>query len=246
MTVDAHPDTGRRKAELAANLAALRGRMQSACDAAARSIDELVVVAVTKTFPATDVRLLAGLGIRDIGENRDQEAAPKAAVCADLPLSWHFVGQLQSNKARSVAGYADVVQSVDRARLVRVLDAAAGATSRRLGCFIQVSLDPPGGAGRPPKPRGGAEPGEVSALAAAIASAEHLDLCGVMAVAPIGADPRPAFEHVVEISANLVREHPTAGAISAGMSGDFEAAILAGATHLRVGALLLGRRPPAR
>src|SRR5215471_20913381 len=136
------PSAGRR-ADLAANLAGVTSRIDAACAAAGRDVTEVTLVAITKTWPAADVRLLAGLGVTNFGENRDVEAAPKAAACADLPISWHFVGQLQTNKARSVARYADVVQSVDRSRLVTALSAAAVRSARRLRCLVQVSLAEP-------------------------------------------------------------------------------------------------------
>jgi uncharacterized pyridoxal phosphate-containing UPF0001 family protein len=130
-----------RGEELAANLARVENRIAAACEAAGRAREEVTLIVVTKTYPASDVRILAGLGVRHVAENRDQDAAPKAAACADLPLSWHFVGQLQTNKVRSVAGYADMVQSVDRGRLVTALSKEAVRTGREIGCLIQVALD---------------------------------------------------------------------------------------------------------
>jgi hypothetical protein len=226
-----------RLAELAANLGRVRARLAAACRAAGRDPEAVSLVAITKTWPADDVRRLAALGVRDVGENRDQEARPKAAACADLGLVWHFVGQLQTNKARSVAGYADVVHSVDRPRLVSALDRGAVEAGRAVGVLLEVALD--GEAGR-----GGAPTAEVPALAALVAESAALRLLGVMGVAPLGADPAPAFARLAAVSAALRSEHPQAGWISAGMSGDLEAAIAAGATHVRVGTALLGRRGP--
>jgi hypothetical protein len=193
------------------------------------------LIAVTKTFPASDVRLLAELGVTDIAENRDQEAAPKAAACADLPLTWHFVGQLQTNKARSVATYADVVHSVDRARVVTALSKAAAQLSRQVRCLVQVALDDN-------PSRGGARPAEVPALAAQIVGAEGLELGGVMAVAPLGENAARAFASLGDVAAALRAEYPFATIVSAGMSGDLEQAIAYGATHVRVGTALLGGR----
>jgi pyridoxal phosphate enzyme (YggS family) len=224
-----------RREDLAANLAAVRERIAKACEAAGRSPDEVTLVAVTKTFPASDVRLLAELGVTDVAENRDQEAAPKAAECGDLGVTWHFVGQLQTNKARSVVSYSDVVHSVDRPRLVTALSHAAAGAGRSLRCLIQVALDEAEG-------RGGVRPDGVRALADAIAAAEALELGGVMAVAPLGADPAPAFDRLAEISLSLRGEYPAAKTVSAGMSGDMEQAIESGATHVRVGTALLGGR----
>jgi PLP dependent protein len=226
-----------RKDDLAANLAAVRERISTACEAAGRSPDEVTLVAVTKTFPASDVRLLAGLGIADVAENRDQEAAAKAADCRDLDLTWHFVGQLQTNKVKSVVSYTDVVHSVDRRRLVTALSRAATGADRTLRCLIQVSLEEEEAEGR-----GGVRPEGVLGLADALTAAEGLELSGLMAVAPLGADPAPAFTRLAEISHSLRAEYPDAKTVSAGMSGDLEQAIASGATHVRVGTALLGGR----
>ena len=234
MSADA--GSGRRE-ELASRLAELDQRVVTACAAAGRPRTDVTVVVVTKTWPAGDVRLLADLGVADVGENRDQEARDKAAECADLPLRWHFVGQLQTNKARSVARYADWVHSVDRSRLVDSLGAGAEAAGRVLTCLVQVALDDDAG-------RGGAPLDEVDALADAVAAADSLRLGGVMGVAPLSAEPEAAFAELARISARLTLRHPGATVISAGMSGDLEAAVAAGATHLRVGTAVLGSRPP--
>lgn len=226
-----------RSEELAAGLADVRHRIEGACATAGRDPREITLVAVTKTFPASDVRLLAELGVTDVAENRDQEAAPKAAACADLPLTWHFVGQLQTNKARSVASYADVVQSVDRARLVTALSSAAERAGRTLRCLVQVDLEEGTSAGR-----GGALPDEVLELGGAIEAAAALEFGGVMAVAPLGADPMAAFTRLAKVAAEVRNRYPGAEIISAGMSGDLEPAILCGATHVRIGTALLGGR----
>jgi PLP dependent protein len=225
-----------RLTELVDGLAGVEARIAAGCLAAGRDRAEVTLLVVTKTYPASDVRLLAGLGIREVGESRDQEAAPKAAECADLDLSWHFVGRLQSNKARSVARYAAAVHSVDRSSLVTALGRAAVEVERTLGCFVQVSLD-----GDPD--RGGVPVDGVPQLADRIASTAGLELAGVMAVAPIEADPNAAFEVLKAVSERLVTAHPKAVAISAGMSSDLEEALRHGATHLRVGSAVLGVRP---
>jgi hypothetical protein len=227
-----------RLVELRENLAEVRVRIEAACAAAGRPSADVGLIAVTKTFPVSDVRLLSQLGITDVGENKDQEAAPKAAASAalGLPLTWHFVGQIQTNKAASVASYADVIHSVDRPRLVSALGRRAAAAGRELRCLIQVSLDEAEG-------RGGASPGDVPALADAIADQPGLALGGVMAVAPLGAPPGPAFARLRDISGLVRSGHPAATAISAGMSGDLEQAIAHGATLVRIGTALLGGRP---
>lgn len=221
---------------MAASLAQVRARISAACRAAGRPADEVTLIAITKTFPASDIRVLSSLGVRDVGENRDQEAAPKAAASADLRLTWHFVGQLQTNKVTSVVRYADVIHSVDRPRLVAALGAAARKAGRTLTCLVQVSLDDDAG-------RGGATAADVPFIADAVAREEGLELGGVMAVAPQGADPLAAFRRLAGVAARVRAAHPGATIISAGMSGDLEAAISAGATHVRVGTALLGGRP---
>ena len=194
---------------------------------------------MTKTRPASDVRLLSELGIADVGENRDAEAAPKAAQCADLPkgLTWHFIGQLQTNKCASVVRYASVVHSVDRLRLIRALGRAARGAGRVIECLVEVSLD-----GDPA--RGGAVPDQVPALAEALAAEEGLVLGGVMAIAPLTMEPADAFARLLVSAAAVRAVRPAATVISAGMSGDLEAAVEAGATHLRIGTALLGDRGP--
>ncbi|MFG2762082.1 YggS family pyridoxal phosphate-dependent enzyme [Streptomyces rubiginosohelvolus] len=233
-----------RKAELAANLAQVEERIVSACAAVGRKREEVTLIVVTKTYPASDVRILHQLGVRHVAENRDQDAAPKATACADLSLTWHFVGQLQTNKVRSVTSYADVVQSVDRAKLVTALSAAAVRGDRELGCLIQVALDAEGGERGE---RGGVAPDGVEELAAAVDAAPGLRLHGLMTVAPLAGEyagrQRAAFDRLMEISSRLRAGHPAANMVSAGMSGDLEDAVAAGATHVRVGTAVLGVRP---
>jgi pyridoxal phosphate enzyme (YggS family) len=224
-----------RREELAQRLAAVRERISAACDAAGRAAEEVTLIAVTKTFPASDVRLLSGLGVTDIGENRDAEAAPKAAQCADLDLVWHFIGQLQTNKAASVARYATFVHSVDRLRLIRSLGAAARQAGRVIQGLIEVSLDAD-------PARGGALADQVPGLAEALAAEPGLVLAGVMAIAPLTMEPAEAFARLLDSVAVVRAVWPAATVISAGMSGDLEAAIAAGATHVRIGTALLGDR----
>jgi pyridoxal phosphate enzyme (YggS family) len=232
--------SGDRGRELAANLAELQDRIAAACLAAGRPRAEVQLIAVTKTFPASDAALLFELGVRDFGENRDREAAIKATELSALAeIRWHFIGAVQTNKARSVVRYADVVHAVDRDRLVEALDAAAEAAGRRVRCLVQVDLDEGARPGR-----AGARPVDVGRLADAVAGSGALELGGVMAVAPLGAEPAVAFEALAALAAAVRRDHPDAWMISAGMSGDLEAAVAAGATHLRVGTALLGSRRP--
>jgi len=261
------PSAGRRE-ELAKNLAEVRSRIDAVCAAAGRDAGEVTLIGITKTWPAADVLLLHELGLTDVGENKDQEAAPKAAACAaalraearagvdpGLPLRWHFVGQLQTNKSESVARYADVVHSVDRVRLARALGAAvrkAGpdrASDSELTCLVQVSLaletaadaaDAANAAG--PAARGGVPIGQLRQVAEAIEAEPGLVLGGIMAIAPLGVPPDRAFAPLRSCSLVVREVRPEATIISAGMSGDLEAAIGNGATHVRIGTALLGAR----
>ncbi|ADJ44750.1 pyridoxal-5'-phosphate dependent enzyme class III [Amycolatopsis mediterranei S699] len=229
-----------RKAELAENLAEVEERIAAACRAAGRARDEVKLIAITKTFPASDVALLAELGVTDVGENRDQEAGPKAAEVA-ARLRWHMVGRLQRNKARSVVGWAHEVQSVDSARLADALAKAvhterySGKREEPLDVLIQASLDDDPG-------RGGCPLAELPALADHIAQSGELRLRGLMAVAPLGADPAAAFERLARAGESLRKDHPNAADVSAGMSHDLEQAITHGSTSVRVGTALLGGR----
>jgi pyridoxal phosphate enzyme (YggS family) len=237
-----------RTSQLAANLAAVRARIAAAAEAAGRDPSEVTLIAVTKTYPAGDVIRLASLGVIDIGENRDQEAAPKAAEVAALlpgppatpagvPVRWHFVGRLQRNKCRSVARYADLVHSVDSVRLATALGAAAEHRDRPLEVLVQVSVDAD-------PARGGAMPDELASVADAVAGQPALRLRGVMAIAPLSWEPPRAFGTLAELAAGLRADHPDATIVSAGMSGDLEAALGCGATHVRIGTALLGARDP--
>jgi PLP dependent protein len=250
-STDAH-----RSAELVTALAAVRGRLTDAASAVGRDPQSITLVAVTKTFPAGDLSILMNLGVRDLGESRDQEAKAKLLeyrfahrdeeFVPEHQPRVHFVGRLQTNKCRSVARYACCVHTVDRPQLVAALaDGVQIATrdglainevrGQRLPVFLQVSLD-----GDPD--RGGTPIEGVAALADTIVSTAELELIGVMAVPPVGADPDAAYARLGEVSRQLCESHPGAGAISAGMSDDFEAAVRNGATHVRIGSALLGRR----
>ena len=230
--------TTERRQQVAAGLAAVRERIAAACGSAGRDPDDVRLIVVTKFFPVSDVRHLADLGVTDVAENRHQEAEAKAAECADLGLTWHFVGGLQSNKAGPVARYADVVHSLDRPKLVGPLDRGAHERSHAVDVLLQVSLDPPGA-----DHRAGAEPGELTDLAARVGEAGMLRLRGLMAVAPLGEDPASAFARLAQVRARFLETHPEATWLSAGMSADLEAAIAVGATHVRVGSAVLGSRP---
>jgi len=238
-----------RRRELAENLAEVHERLSRACTAAGRNPDEVTLIAVTKTWPASDVIRLAGLGVTEIGENRDQEAEPKAVevAAAGVEVRWHFIGQLQRNKARSVVRYADLVHSVDGVRLV---DALAGAVERHrdrpLDVLVQVSLDGVAGRGGA-LPRGGSDDEQDDALDRVLeraAGASGLRLRGLMAVAPMDWEPERAFAELATIAADVQARYPEATILSAGMTGDVEQAIHYGATHVRLGSAVLGNRIP--
>lgn len=225
-----------RQETIAANLAAVEERIQRACDRSGRNRSELHPIVVTKTYPASDVRILAELGVRDVGENRHPEAEHKRDEVPE-PLRWHFLGGLQTNKAGAVARYADMVHGVDRPKLARSLDRGAQAANRSLDCLIQIDFAQTDG-------RSGVPVSQMAELAELVSQLPHLRLRGVMAVAPLGVDPEPCFDQLQKISHDLQAGVRGADIISAGMSGDFEIAVKYGATHLRLGRVILGDRPP--
>ncbi|MGG7308141.1 YggS family pyridoxal phosphate-dependent enzyme [Curtobacterium sp. AB451] len=222
-----------------ARLASVRSGIADAARAAGRSADELTLIVVTKFHPASLVRELAGLGVADVGENRHQEAQAKAAELADLDLTWHFIGQLQSKKARQVRRYAHVVQSLDRDSVV---DAFAPTEAEPeppvIDGFVQVNLTDD-------SDRGGVRPDAVEAMVERVLATGTIRLRGVMAVAPLDEEPRAAFARLRGVSERVVSIVPTATDISAGMSGDYADAVLEGATHLRIGSAITGNRPVA-
>lgn len=242
-----------RREEIAANLTAVRERIERACAAAGRPPEEITLIVVTKFHPAEDIAHLVDLGVTDIGENRDQEVSAKIAELDPAvrdALTVHFVGQLQTNKARSVVSYADCVQSVDRPKLVRSLDRAVAGRAgdaegaANLDVLLQVDLGEGEDAGR-----GGIPPADLGALADTVVGTDHLRLRGLMAVAPFGLDTdatRAAFARLADLAEDVRARHPGASILSAGMSGDLELAVTSGATHLRVGTAILGSRPEHR
>ena len=227
-------------ADLEQNLRAVRARIDAAARAAGRDPSSVRLLAVSKTWPAEAVRALAALGQADFGENRAQELIAKAGELTDLPVRWHFVGQLQRNKAAAVGRLGAVVHSVDRAALVGVLDRVGTETGRPVEVFVQVDLGGPEG---DLAARGGAGPDDVPGIADAVASSGGLRLRGLMAVAPREGDPAPAFARLAELAARVRADHPEAVDLSAGMSADLEAAVASGATVVRVGTALFGERP---
>lgn len=231
--------TDPRTQELAANLESVRARIAAASAAVGRPPATLIVV--TKYFGADDVHRLAGLGVTDVGENRDQEASAKHGQCADLDLTWHFIGQLQTNKAKSVVRYADLVHTVDRAGLVSALDRACAAIDKVQDVLVQVNLDP-----APRGDRGGVTPDGFDELVDSIGHAACLRIRGVMGVAPLGGQPGPAFELLARLSSRLRAQVGGADIVSAGMSSDLEVAVEHGATHLRIGTAVMGDRPDVR
>jgi pyridoxal phosphate enzyme (YggS family) len=221
---------------LAERLASVRAGIGDAAASAGRNADEITTIVVTKFHPVSLVHELYDLGVRDVGENRHQEASAKAAELASLAdLSWHFVGQLQSKKARQARQYASVIHSVDRSALVTALD-TADAAETPMPCFVQINLTDD-------EARGGVQPSALEPLVEQVLGAAGLELWGVMAVAPLGEEPRAAFARLRGYSERVRALAPAATRISAGMSHDYREAILEGATHLRIGTAITGNRP---
>jgi hypothetical protein len=227
-------------AGLEENLRAVRSRIAAAARAAGRDPGSVTLLAVSKTWPADDVRALVALGQHAFGENRAQELLQKAAELPDVDLRWHFVGQLQRNKAAAVARLGAVVHTVDRESLARALDRVGEQRGRPVEVLVQVDL---GGAAGELAARGGASPDDVPSLADLVAGAAGLRLRGLMAVAPRGEAARPAFDRLASLAERVRADHPGAVELSAGMSGDLEEAIAAGATIVRVGTAIFGNRP---
>jgi len=217
---------------LAERLASVQGSIADAARDAGRHPREITTIVVTKFQPVALIAELAGLGVQDVGENRHQEAQAKAAELASLGLRWHFVGQLQSKKAKQVRAYADVIHSIDRPALLSAL----ASDESIMDCFLQVNLTDNA-------ERGGVAPAELPALVEQTLATPGLRLLGLMAVAPLGEEPRRAFARVRELSESIRGIAPGATALSMGMSQDFAAAIAEGATHLRIGTAITGNRP---
>lgn len=215
-------------------------RIESAARQAGRQATDIELIVVTKNHPATLVLDLIELGARHFGENRDQEARPKAETVATSTDSkiydWHFVGQLQSNKVKSVLGYANTIHSLDRPSLLNELIKQAKTSAKPVDVFIELNLTDDLG-------RGGIEPKDIRSFAEKVAQSSDLNLLGVMGVAGLDQEPEREFERIRDASQQLQMAFPSAKYISAGMSGDFETAILAGATHLRIGTAITGNRP---
>ena len=218
-----------RHDEIAANLAAVQERISKAASLAGRNLDEIILIAVTKTFPASDVDILSQLGITNFGENRDSDAAPKAASVVG---TWHFQGQIQSNKLKSITSWSNVIHSLDEIKHFEIIEKTA---PHPLDLFCQVSLD--GSAGR-----GGVSTEKLHELASAIEKSSLHRLVGLMAVAPLGVQPKEAFSQLSAIHKAFMVDFPKGNKLSAGMSGDFEEAIAHGATHIRIGSSILGSR----
>ena len=219
-----------RKDEIAQSLQEVKERIQSAAASVNRNPNEISLIVVTKTFPISDIEILRDLGEVNFGENRDQEAGPKAQA---IPATWHFQGQIQSNKIKSICEWADVIHSISSEK--EILRFAQ--SPRRHQVFLQVSLDGQEG-------RGGASPSDLAQIADLVNQSNNLELLGLMAVAPLGVEPDKAFADLAHINQGFVGQFPNSKYLSAGMSGDFETAIKYGATHIRVGSSILGSRSP--
>ena len=218
-----------RRSEITSKLQAVRDEISKAVASAGRSLDEITLIAVTKTFPVSDVEILRDLGVTHFGENRDSDAAPKASTVAG---TWHFQGQIQSNKLKSITSWANVIHSLDEIRHFEVIEKSA---PHPLDIFCQVSLDGSEGRGRVSEQK-------LYELAQAIEKSEAHTLQGLMAVAPLGVDPSAAFSKLSAIHKGFMADFPKANKLSAGMSGDYKEAIAHGATHIRIGSSILGSR----
>ena len=222
-----------RTAQLSLSLADVNSRIIEATRKASRNGEEVTLIAVTKTYPVSDVEILHRLGVSNFGENRSAEGVEKSAL---VKAHWHFQGQIQSNKIAAISSWAQTVHSLDDLSHVAKFDRAVGEISgKRLNVFIQVSLDGD-------TSRAGVNGEELLALAHAVVASQHLDLVGLMVVPPVQAEPAKAFAEVAEIASRFRQEFPMAQSLSAGMSGDYEIAIAHGATHIRVGSQILGTR----
>ncbi len=224
-----------RRDEIAQSLNDVRARVEQATANAGRSPESVTLIAVTKTYPASDVEILFDCGVRDFGENRSAEGAEKSALVTG---HWHLQGQIQSNKIAAISRWANTVHSLDQLSHVAKFDRAVGEESgKRCEIFIQLSLD-----GDPT--RAGISGAELLTLGEAVMQAANLDLMGLMVVPPVEADPEAAFAEVAEQAERFRIEFPSATSLSAGMSGDYEIAIAYGATHIRIGSQILGPRTP--
>ena len=224
-----------RKVEITSNLSKVKEQIADAAKASDRGISDIKLIAVTKNFPVADLQILYDLGVRDFGENRDQEASEKVGK---LPsdITWHFQGGIQSNKLKSIASWASYIHSVDQTRYAQLISDYSSTKVRSI--FIQISLD------QIPESRGGIDPVKLPQISDEISQMPNIKLMGLMAVAPLDQGSQEAFDRMAKYSSVLVKSHPQATGLSIGMSGDFQEAIKHGATHLRIGSSILGNRNP--
>ena len=226
-----------RKDQIHLNLELVKEKISAAAQAAGRSPSEITLIAVTKTFPVSDLEILYELGVRNFGENRDQEAAPKvSALPADI--TWHFQGGIQSNKLKSISKWASVIHSVDKFKYAQMISQFSVGKTKEI--FIQVSLD------SLPQSREGVDPADLMQLAEQIMSLPNLEVKGLMAVAPLDQPTEQAFVRLQQIQQKFIQLYPAASSLSSGMSGDYELAISLGATHVRIGSSILGNRSPIK
>ncbi len=223
---------------LAERLADAQQRISAAAASANREPGAIQLIVVTKNHPTQLVFDLLDLGVRDFGENRDQEASPKAVEVRSVTKiehRWHFIGQLQSNKVKSVISYASSIHSLDRQSLLDALGKATTEREQPLDVFIQLNLtDDPG--------RGGIQPVDLLPFAESVLAHPGLRLVGVMGVASLDNELERDFSAIQKASESIRTVAPDAQLISAGMSEDFETAIAYGATHLRIGSAITGKR----
>jgi pyridoxal phosphate enzyme (YggS family) len=221
-----------RREFISSSLQDVKSRIASAAQLAGRDLGEITLIAVTKTYPVSDVAILRDLGESNFGENRTEEGSVKSL---EVPGIWHYQGQVQSRKLREIASWANVIHSLDQVSHIEKLNRICEETGKKIGVFIQLSLD-----GAPD--RGGVVEQELGALADAVAASSGLELKGVMCVPPVEYEHQLAFAEIAQIHQRFISKFPSAKSLSAGMSSDFEIAIAHGATHIRVGSQILGSR----
>jgi len=222
-----------REKEIADALKTVETQITAAAASAGRARSEVTLIAVTKTYPVTDVEILRNLGVQNFGENRSEEGVAKSAQVSG---TWHFQGQVQSRKLRDIATWASYVHSLDSAEHVEKLSRIATEIGREISIFLQLSLDGAPG-------RGGVITTDLKALADAVVNLPQIKMVGLMCVPPVEYEHERAFAEIAEVHQGFKTDFPSATYLSAGMSSDFEVAISHGATHLRIGSQILGSRP---
>lgn len=217
---------------IAESLERVKEKITAAAHGASRSVDEITLITVTKTYPVSDIKILHDLGERNFGENRSEEGVEKSI---QVNGTWHYQGQVQSRKLREIAGWATYIHSIDSSDHALKLSRICGELGKDIAIFLQLSLD-----GAPD--RGGVIDTEIFALAEKLVNLPNINLAGLMCVPPLSYEHQRAFSEIAQIQQRFISSFSEAKSLSAGMSSDFEVAIAHGATHLRIGSQILGSR----